>query len=238
MKKIIHKAYSLNELRDSFHEYPVVIYNCQPEKECFDEIANLFGGAFDSPTFGKVRELVVNNNTLNSSVGSSDSAHPPHTDGAYSQTLIPSFMLQCVCPDIKGGGKGLFWNVEDLFNDIPSAYRDFFSGGDFYYSRLREDGKTYDKYEGPIFFEHDGKPSFRWRYDLQVRPRMYGEPTKERNRLFHDAVTWMLTHLLENPPEIHTYSVGDVVICDNIHMVHGRTKIISPDRFFRRAWFK
>jgi alpha-ketoglutarate-dependent taurine dioxygenase len=236
MKKFLFRANSLNELAEAAQDYQVLIYNSTPDIEGIEEVANLLGGAFDNPTFGKIRELKVNNQTLNSSVGSSNNAHPPHTDGVYSSTLIPSVMLQCVQPDTKGGGKGLFWNLTELFDHIPTKYRDFFSENIFCYSRLREDGATYDKYEGPIFFEHHGNPSFRWRYDLQVRPRLHGEVSKEKNKIFHDSVTWMLTFLLENPPEIYIYQQGDIVVCDNIHTVHGRTKILSPERFFRRVW--
>lgn len=236
MHKNIHVANSLTELKNTYGEYPIVVIKHGKDEDSFKEVADLFGGAINTSAFGEIRKLVVNNNTLNQSVGSSNSAHPPHTDGVYNENIVPSFMLQCVQNDDSGGGKGLFWNIPDLFKDMPSKYRDFLSQDHFYYSRLREDGKTLDKFKGSIIFKYKGKLAFRWRYDLRVRPRFNGNSTKEQDRLFHDSVTWMLTYLLQNPPEIYEYSIGDIIICDNIHVLHGRTKIFSSKRFMRRCW--
>jgi len=214
----------------------VVIVRNMTSEESFLRIANYLGVVMDTRNYGKVRTL-KSSTTLNKSIGESPLAHPPHTDGVYYDEIVPYFMLQCVVTYHDSGGLGLFWDLKDLFGNMPKAYLDLLLRPIFSYSRLRSDGITVDSYHGPIIIRVDEKLGIRWRFDHQIQPKMdIGHP--ELNPMFQNALAWIVNYLQVSQPIRHIYQTGDVVICNNLEVLHGRTVIYSAERCFKRLWLR
>jgi alpha-ketoglutarate-dependent taurine dioxygenase len=223
MNKLIKKIDSLSQLRDNLEKKPVVILqNGDGNIQHIYDVVNFLNGE----------------KTLNGSVGASDSFHPPHTDSVYVTKTPAHILLQCVVPDKNGGGLGLYWDIDLLLKYVPEKYLTVLTDFPIKYERLREDGQTIDKYEGYILKKEvdSEKYAIKWRYDHTVRPQLNTISSNKENVLFEETIAWVNNFLQTQLPEKVTYKCGDIVICSNMYVLHGRTKILDTNRVFRRCW--
>lgn len=241
MKSILTKVKSINEVRSALDASPVVILERgKREISEIQEIASSVEGSIENGIFGKIRDLKVEK-TLNNSVGSSSEPHPPHTDGCYIENPPPYIILQCVEPDLKNGGIGLFWDLGSLLEHMPEKYKRALIETPMTYARKREDGVTVDQHQGFILQEEYspyGQLAIRWRYDERLRPAPDPGLSKQEVKLFQDAVTHVINFFQTGPTLRVPYHQGDIVIASNRCLTHGRTRILDHRRLFRRAWLR
>ena len=233
---VIREVTKLKNILPAFKDYPIVLYSGGTSEKILKKVADLWGGAKDNPTFADIRDIKPQSSTLNQSIALSQKAHPPHTDGTFSNQLLTVFMLQCVSPDIKGGGQGIFWNVNHMIDVMPKDIKDFLYTTKVCYSRVQEDGLTHDTYTGYMLFDYLGKPSIRWRFDSVIAPQLLSNASKKQQKDLLGCIAWVTNYFATQPPLEISYVAGDIVICNNLQVFHGRRSLKGNSRHFRRAW--
>ena len=239
MKKLIRIDNIIKTHQALANALIVIIENGKGHIEEIDALANVLSqnGLLDKRVFNSVRTLKPQK-TKNNSVGSSDEPHPPHTDGCYIKNPSSHIILQCVTPDQKKGGEGLFWTLDNYLGFISSEHYKVLLETPVTYSRLREDGSTVDEYEGPILTETNNKVAIRWRYDQRLRPKLKTPICSDKQRLFEEAIAYTINYFQTEAPIRVPYKKGDIIIASNRYLVHGRTRILDQNRTMHRAWLQ
>lgn len=236
---MIARIHDLKKVKQAIKDFPIVIFENGngTEKEVYD-LLEAINGEISNKVFNPLRVLKVEN-TINQSVGASGAAHPPHTDACYRANPPSHIILQCVEPDKKQGGLGLFWSLGNLFKYLPSEYANALQTYPIEYARLREDGHSIDKHTGYILNKKEsnyGDIAIRWRYDQQLRPKLQMEASSTQMETFTKAITYCMNYFQTEPPTITHYKKGDILIASNEYLTHGRTRILDSTRMMRRAW--
>lgn len=237
-KSTVSIATSVSQIPSLIRKYPIVIYQGDGTEEELKKIAGLFGGPLHNHVFTEIRDIRYDRKLALISLANSMKAHPPHTDGTFVNGNLKYFMLQSVAQDATGG-EGIFWSVDHLLEQMPLEFQSLFSNNEFVFERLREDGVTRDSYRGPILtFNDNENPLFRWRFDVHVRPEIVSNGDNIKDQLvFQRAVACMCNYFATTPPIEILYDPGDIVICDNQRVLHGRRALRDRSiRYMRRAW--
>jgi hypothetical protein len=231
--KNVMRIFCPSQLQKALEQSNVVLWNGGTAREKIDELATLLPdyqivGISDlSPTLA---------NNKNEALSSSLNSHPPHLDGVYRNRLFDLVALQNVMTDNSGGGFGLFWNMKDLLVSMPKEYYDFLKANIIQYRRLKNDASGYDIYAGTMIHTNaEDKEIIRWRFDTQVRPELLNDD-KEAQHFFEKCCAWILNFLCTHIPDVVPYQEGDFVLMKN-SVFHGRTSLLSANRYVRRIWF-
>jgi hypothetical protein len=227
------RIYCPSQIQNALEQFNVVLWNGGTSKTKIDELSiylpnyRLVGVADLSPKIASNK---------NEALSSSLNFHPPHLDGVYRNRLFDLVVLQNVITDNSGGGFGLFWNMHNLLLSMPKEYYHFLESNIVRYQRLKNDASGYDIYTGNMIHKNaEGKEILRWRFDTQVRPELLTND-KAAQLFFEKCCAWVLNFLCTNIPDIVQYQEGDFVLMKNT-VFHGRTSLLSANRYVRRIWF-
>lgn len=176
-------------------------------------------------------------------IGATAGRFKPHTDGTYLDRVTQvgtvhrrvgppaAVLLQCVQPAVSGGTNVLVDAariLRDILRDRPDLAKILCRPGCVSYARDK------DVAVGRAVFEPSGCGQWRIRF-RHDRTTLMPLWSKAAVRLLEEEYTM-------NPKYATEVSLdsGDLLVVDNLRMLHGRTQIeesrTSPSRLMRRTW--
>ncbi|MFO0615710.1 MAG: TauD/TfdA family dioxygenase [Polyangiaceae bacterium] len=178
-------------------------------------------GPLQAWTFGSIHELEVKPDTNNYLY--TDRAVPLHWDGAFAGEAPRYLVFHCLEAPAKGG-ETEFVDTSRVWSKLDEAERDRFRALSFRYSTEKKAhyGGTFTS---PLVVEHET------RGDAVLR---FAEPVDDLNAVRVEAVgldplasaevIGRVRRALRDPDAIlaHPWAAGDVVIADNLGLLHGR----------------
>lgn len=213
----------------------VGIVNNQYNINSLDKDISKITEYFEDDTFGKIREIKLNENQTHS-VAESTGEHALHTDATFSNETLERFILSFVEVDEDDkSGTSVFFPIDWILESIPYKLGRALETSIISYTRNSE--KEGNKsYEGPLLtFNKNSNPVFRWRYDDKVKPTIIDN--KDQN--INEAIEWVKNFIENKEPLSYRAKPGETLIIDNSKILHGRTKLIpGTKRIALRAWIK
>ncbi|KIJ42544.1 hypothetical protein M422DRAFT_170957 [Sphaerobolus stellatus SS14] len=223
--------------------YSVLLFRgfLESDRECFRRLARGLGQVVPWPKYGDILEL-KENPTLDINSSLTCEAMPMHYDGVFMTKKDengelthnpPTFQVfRCIqAPEKEEGGKTLITNTADLIRDgLTPSQRDWLSGKK--YSVFTPANKVFggELLKLPLIMrnKHTGHDVLRWHEPWPQYITKY-KPTE----VFVDGVTpedsilagEYITDLLYDRRfcYAHTWTTGDLLIADNVELMHTRT---------------
>lgn len=228
-------------LADFMREYDasstknLVLVDTPLSKEDVEKVAMLLGGLLKHGAFEPVRTIAFDPKASVSSIALSAGAHPIHLDGTFAETTPESFLLHFAISDPEGGGRSLFYSVQDILAECPLELVDAALTSTVRYARKRHDGDATDEMVGQML-EKDGRGGviFRWRYDDQVKP----EIVDAKGKPIAEFIEWVRQYMENTPPISYQAKSGDTILIRQRYYLHGRSALssVQSPRKAYRAW--
>lgn len=146
-----------------------------------------------------------------------------HTDSCWVAEPPRYASLLCVTPDSGGGGESLYVDGYEVLDALEADQRLELEQRELVFQSHR-DAPVPSKFTGPMLTCVDGSFRIRFRRDL-----ILGE-INDSIRAFIDTAKKLVRQ--------RSLSSGEVLICDNHRMLHGRTALsrgLNSDRLFLRV---
>ena len=191
--------------------------------------------------FGKVLELVQQEEPEDHIFD--NSYMPLHWDGMYRPQGPEYQIFHCVqAPPTGQGGKTTFSNTLRALENAPIEHLELWKNACGIYQRKM--AFYHSKTTSPIIARHPYKDHFVIRYNephMKEKGTFVNPPEMEFTGVKPEDMQWLhnsLRQALYDPRNFyaHEWQTGDVVICDNFTLLHGREAFTSNSkRHLRRV---
>jgi len=191
--------------------------------------------------FGKVLELVQQEEPEDHIFD--NSYMPMHWDGMYRPQVPEYQIFQCVqAPPAGQGGRTTFSNTLLALEHAPAEHIELWKKARGIYQRKM--AFYHSKTTSPIITKHPQKDYFVIRYNephMEEKGDFVNPPDMEFTGIAPDEMEKLhssLRQALYGPKSFyaHEWQTGDVVICDNFTLLHGREAFVSNSkRHLRRV---
>ncbi len=237
------RGLDVEEVRKLFHkEHLIVLRGLHTFRgaEDFSEYCERWGKISVWP-FGKVLELVEQENPKDHIFD--NNYVPLHWDGMYRPQVPEYQMFHCVCAPLPGhGGRTTFSNtilalkhtspdLRNLWSKVTGTYQ---RKMEFYNSKTVSSIITQHPHRGYPVIRYNEPPSTEKENFLNPPDLDFAGLSSEEREIFHRS----LREALYAPGNFyaHEWQTGDVVIADNLSLLHGREKFVSKSpRHIRRV---
>lgn len=155
---------------------------------------------------------------------------PLHTDAQYRDDPEDAFVLACVRPACTGGDSVIL-SVADLVETLAArpdwlALKSVLTAPIWRWRTPAVFGGPSSNTPVPVLnYRGDGSPVMRWRFDNLIRDERYSWAAEI---VAHVAATHPSTKLLR-------LEAGQVLVCDNTTVLHGRTAFTDSRRMLWRV---
>lgn len=158
-----------------------------------------------------------------------------HFDGPYYKILPRYVILYCVKPASLGGDT-YFTNSQNIIKDLKSKYdlKLLTSINTIYMSSDRY------KYSRPLIETINNQEHLNWFTSLYLEPNISLLTDYQRQhfqKISYELITDIQKLLHKHIIKVHKWKHGDLLLCDNLNTLHGRTEIITGGRLLYRIWF-
>ncbi len=221
-------------LRELFRDQQLVLlrgFKAFENNDDFTRYCELWGDISVWP-FGKILELVEHEKPSDHIFD--HSYVPMHWDGMYRPQVPEYQIFRCVSAPLSGqGGRTTFSNTVLALKNAPAEHKALWQKATGTYQRKMEFYQS--KTVSPIVTEHPHRGFAVIRYNeppSDKQGHFVNPPDLQFTGIGHEESTQLhqsLKEALYSPAHFyaHEWQTGDIVIADNLSLLHGREKFVT-----------